>query len=119
MELFGNSGSSVQTTARTRFSGGIVVNIDPSLKIPAFLIFSYWHRFENQLELNFTLPSSAGLRREFSDRFWMTLGTSLGVSLAFFDSNNTNLPKDANYTIIDLKSGIGTEYRGGKKNFWN
>ncbi|MDY0905813.1 DUF6268 family outer membrane beta-barrel protein [Pedobacter sp. CFBP9032] len=105
----------LKQTAKTRLTAGLVVNIDPSLKVPAFLIFSYWHKFDNQLELNLNLPSGAGLRRAFSDRFWTTFGTTLGGSLAFFDLKSASLPNDANYTTIDLKTGIGAEYRVGKK----
>jgi len=105
----------LKQTATTRYSIGAVINIDPSLKVPAFVIFNYWHKFANKLELNVNMPSGVGLRREFSNRFWATAGTTLGGSLAFFDLNSANLPKDANYTTIDLKSGIGAEYRIGKK----
>ncbi|RZL17156.1 MAG: hypothetical protein EOO89_09330, partial [Pedobacter sp.] len=105
----------LKTTATTRLSTGLVVNIDPSLKVPAFIVFSYWHQFSNKIELNITAPSSVGFRRAFSDRLWVNLGTTLGGSLAFFELNQPNLPRDANYTTIDLKTGAGVEYRVGKK----
>lgn len=105
----------IKNTPKTRFSAGLVINIDPSLKVPAFVIFNYWHKFENKLELNFSLPQGVGIRRAFSDRLWANFGTSLGGSLAFFELNQPNLPRDANYTTIDLKTGIGVEYRVGKK----
>ncbi|MCD0487590.1 DUF6268 family outer membrane beta-barrel protein [Pedobacter sp. MC2016-14] len=115
LSFLGTAVFPLKQTATTRYAAGVVVNIDPSLKIPAFLIFSYWHKFQNKIELNVTLPNSFGLRRAFSDRFWATLGTSLSGSLAFFELNQANLPRDANYTTIDLKSGLGVEYRVGKK----
>jgi hypothetical protein len=105
----------MKQTAKTRTSLGLVVNIDPGLKIPAFVIFSYWHQFDNEIELNFNVPSSVGLRRAFSDRLWATFGTTLGGSLAFFDLNSPNLPRDVNYTTMDLRTGLGAEYRLGKK----
>ena len=105
----------LKQTATTRYSLGAVINIDPSLKVPAFLLFTYWHKFKNELELNFNLPSQVGLRKGISDKLWATLGTSLSGSLAFFNLDQPNLPHDVNYTTIDLKSGLGAEYRLGKK----
>jgi hypothetical protein len=105
----------LKQTASTRYSLGAVINIDPSLKIPAFLLFTYWHRFKNDLELNFNLPSQATLRKGISNKLWATAGTSLGGSLAFFNINSPNLPNDANYTTIDLKTGLGIEYRLARK----
>ncbi len=105
----------LKQTAITRYSLGVVINIDPSLKVPAFVLFTYWHKFKNDLELNFNLPSQVGLRKGISDKLWTTLGTSLSGSQAFFSLDQPNLPHDANYTTIDLKSGLGAEYRLGKK----
>lgn len=105
----------LKQTATTRYSLGVVVNIDPSLNIPAFLLFTYWHKFNHDLELTFNMPSQVSLRKGFSDKMWLTLGTSLTGSLAFFNLNSPILPHDVNYTTIDLKSGLGLEYRIGKK----
>ncbi|TDQ11184.1 DUF6268 family outer membrane beta-barrel protein [Pedobacter metabolipauper] len=105
----------IKQTATTRYSAGVVINIDPSLKIPAFLLFTYWHKFKNDLEFNLNLPSQIAFRKGLSDRLSATAGTSLSGSLAFFELNQPNVPHDANYTTIDLKTGIGVEYRIGKK----
>lgn len=105
----------LKQTANTRYSLGLAINIDPSLKVPAVPIFIYWHKFKNDLELNFNLPSQAGVRKAFSDRFWATFGTSLSGSVAFFNPTQPNVPQDANYTTLDLKTGPGMEYRIGKK----
>lgn len=105
----------LKQTAKTRYSLGLVINIDPSLDIPAFLLFTYWHRFDNDLEFTFNMPSQISLRKGFSDRLWLTAGSSLSGSVAFFQLNSPVLPNDANYTTMDLKSGAGVEYRLGKK----
>ncbi|GAA4322924.1 hypothetical protein GCM10023149_23540 [Mucilaginibacter gynuensis] len=105
----------LKQTATTRYSVGIILNIDPSLKVPVVPLFTYWHKFSNDIELNFNLPQQAGLRKAFSDRLSGTLGTSLSGSIAFFNLTQPNLPHDANYTTIDLKTGPGIEYRLGKK----
>lgn len=105
----------LKQTATTRYSLGLVINIDPSLKVPAFLLFNYWHKFDHDLEFTFNMPSQVGFRKGISDRLWANLGTSLSGSVAFFNLNSPNLPQDANYTTIDLKTGAGIEYRLGKK----
>jgi hypothetical protein len=105
----------LKQTATTRYSVGIVVNIDPSLKVPVVPLFTYWHKFSNDIELNFNLPRQVGIRKEFSDNFWGTFGTSLSGSIAFFNLTQPNVPHDVNYTTIDLKTGPGVEYRLGKK----
>jgi hypothetical protein len=102
-------------TATTRIAAGVLVNIDPSLSVPAFPVFSYWHQFNHQLELNITLPSGAGLRKTVTKNLWATLGTSLSGSVAFLNINYPNLPHDVNYTTLDLKTGLGLEYRLGKR----
>lgn len=105
----------LKQTATTRYSLGLVVNIDPSLNVPAFLLFTYWHRFKNDLELNLSLPSKVELRKGISDKLWMTAGTSLSGSVAFLQLDRPNIPHDVNYTTLDLKNGIGAEYRIGKR----
>jgi hypothetical protein len=105
----------LKQTATTRYSVGIVINIDPSLKVPVVPIFTYWHKFSNGVELNFNMPQQVGFRKAFSDKFWATFGTSLSGSVAFFNISQPNLPNDVNYTNVDLKTGPGMEYRIGKK----
>ena len=105
----------LKQTATTRYSLGLVINIDPSLNVPAFVLFNYWHKFNNNLELNVSMPSRIELRKEFSDKLWATAGTSLSGSIAFFQMDRPNIPKDNNYTTMDLKNGAGVEYRLGKK----
>ncbi|OOQ60855.1 DUF6268 family outer membrane beta-barrel protein [Mucilaginibacter pedocola] len=105
----------LKQTAKTRYSVGLIINIDPSLKVPVVPFFTYWHKFDNDIELNVNLPRQLGLRKAFSDNFWGTFGTSLSGSVAFFNINNPTLPNDVNYTTIDLKTGPGIEYRFAKK----
>ena len=105
----------LKQTATTRYSLGLVINIDPSLNVPAFVLFNYWHKFNNNLELNISMPSKVELRKEFSERLWATAGTSLSGSIAFFKIDQPNIPKDNNYTTMDLKNGAGVEYRLGKR----
>lgn len=105
----------LKQTANTSYSVGVIVNIDPSLKIPLFPLFSYWHKFQSGLEFNFNLPSQFGVRKELTGNLWGTFGTTLSGSVAFFNLDQPNLPRDVNYTTIDLKTGPGLEYRLGKK----
>lgn len=105
----------LKQTPQTRISAGLLVNIDPSLNVPVFPVVSYWHQFDNKLELNFALPSGAGLRKAVTENLWATFGTSLSGSVSFINFNYPNLPRDVNYTTIDLKTGLGIEYRLAKR----
>jgi len=82
---------------------------------PVSSLFTYRHRFKNNIEANIGLPTGMNLRKEVSERLWLTLGNTISGSLAFLNINSPNLPNNANYTTIDLKNGIGAEYRVGKK----
>jgi hypothetical protein len=105
----------LRQTATTRYSVGIILNIDPSLKVPVVPFFTYWHKFGNGLEFNFNAPQQVGVRKAFSDKFWATFGSSLSGSVAFFNLTDPHVPNDVNYTTIDLKTGPGIEYRFAKK----
>ena len=104
----------LKQTPRTRFGLGAVVSIDPSVPIPGSLVVNYWHMFNKNLELNVILPSGASLRQTVSKNLWLSLGTSLSGSVAFQELNYPGIPKDINYSTLDLKSGLGIEYRFAK-----
>lgn len=95
----------------TRFAAGLLLNIDPSVAVPVFPVISYWHEFNHKLELNLSLPSGVSLRKTISDRLWATAGTTLSGSVSFVDLNFPGIPNDVNYTTIDIKTGLGFEYK--------
>ncbi len=100
--------------ANTRISAGVLFNIDPSISFPAIPVFTYWHRFDNSYELNVSLPQRLSLEKNLSHNLRASFSTQLGGAVAFFQLDQPNLPRDVNYTTIDLKTGPGLEYRFAK-----
>lgn len=105
----------LKQTPVTRFSAGIIVNIDPSLAIPAIPLVSYWHKFRNNIELSVGVPTGMNLRKEMVKNLWVNAGSSISGSVAFFDLNYPRVPREVNYTTLDVKNGLGVEYRLAKK----
>ncbi|WP_447640038.1 MULTISPECIES: DUF6268 family outer membrane beta-barrel protein [Chitinophagaceae] len=105
----------LKQTPTTRFMFGAMLNIDPSLNIPVIPIISYWHKFGNELELNLNLPTQVNVKKQFGNRLWVNAGTSITGSLAFFDIDKPNIPQQVNLSSLELKTGIGVEYRLMKK----
>ena len=77
-------------------------------------IFAYWHQLNNKVELNLNLPQQLSLRKGLSPNSWVTFGTYLSGSMAFFRNSSPALPRDANYSSLELKTGPGLECRFGK-----
>jgi hypothetical protein len=103
LSFLGTAVMPLKQSATTRYSAGLILNIDPSIKIPVFPLFTYWHKFKNNIEANIGLPTGMNLRKEVFQRLSVTLGNTISGSLAFLNLNNPNLPNNANYTTIDLK----------------
>ena len=102
-------------TPKTRLNLGLLINIDPSVNVPVIPIITYWHKFENDLELNVNLPREIALRKTISPKLWVNFGTSLAGSIAFFKHNRPDFPEDGNYSTLELKTGPGMEYRFERK----
>lgn len=99
-------------TKTTSFSAGLVLNIDPTINLPVFPVVTYWHKFQNGLEVNVNLPQQLMLRKDFGKQLSVNLGTSMAISSSFFDyPDQTVIPENSNYTVLALQNGIGLEYR--------
>lgn len=93
----------------------MLINIDPSINVPVIPVITYWRKFENDLELNINLPRELALRKTISPNLWLSFGTSLAGSIAFFKHNRPGFPEDGNYSTLELKTSPGMEYRFAKK----
>jgi len=105
----------LKQTPVTHMGLGVLVNIDPSIIFPFVPVFTYWHKFDDGLTLNVTLPQQAMLRKTISRRFWINVGSSLNASVAFFKNNTPGIPENGNYSTIAIKTGAGFEYRFTKR----
>ncbi|MBE9586850.1 hypothetical protein IM792_20545 [Mucilaginibacter sp. JRF] len=115
MSYLGGMIFTLKQTRNMRSSVGLLINIDPSINVPVVPLFTYWRKFENDMELNINLPQQAMVRKTLSPNLWASFGTTLSGSIAFFRHTNPDLPRDGNYSTIDLKTGPGIEYRVAKK----
>ena len=105
----------LKQTPIARTSVGLMLNIDPSVDVPVIPFFTYWRKYGNNIELNINLPQQLTIRKAFSPKLWASFGTSLSGSIAFFRHDNPALPRDGNFSTLDLKTGPGLEYRFAKK----
>jgi len=104
----------LKRTATNSLNIGLAVIVDPSSFFPVLPVFSYWHRYNNT-ELFLDLPSRIALRRQLSQNSWLEVSTELASTFSFFSINEPPLPQDAQYTLIELKTGPSYEYRVAKK----
>lgn len=104
----------LKQTADMRSSIGLMVNIDPSIKVPILPAYTYWRRYKSGWELNINLPQRASVFKKLSKNLYFNAYEALTGSVSFLESKQPNIPQDINYSTIDLKSGIGFDYRIGK-----
>ena len=67
---------------QTVITAGLIAYIDPSATLPLTPMFSYWHKFPNQWQLDFILPSRLYLRHPFRSG-WFSIGTELSTAHGF------------------------------------
>lgn len=116
LTFVGSALINLKHTKKTNLSAGLVLNIDPSINIPVFPIFTYWHDFGKGFEANINLPQQAYLRKEVKKDFFVRIGTAMNVSSSFLHNDNqTLIPSNINYTALSLQNGIGIDYRLAKK----
>lgn len=102
--------------ANTTLMGGMVVSIDPSSPIPAFLLLSYSRRFpESKMNFMIDLPARIALRKATSARSSLTVQSELGGSNSFFEYESLALPKKLTFSTLEIKTGLLYEYRFAKK----
>ena len=101
----------ISQSENSRFTAGLLLNIDPSVTIPILPILSYWHQFKHDIELNISLPQYIQLRKDVSKKVWAIFGSSLSSNSSFFRYDQSIIPKDFNYTVLGLQTGLGIEYR--------
>lgn len=101
----------------TRLTVGLVVNIDPSSPIPAFLLVSYFHKFkESNMDLIVDAPYRIALRKSIKSKSSIAFQTELGGNNSFFSFDNSALPNKLTFSTLEIKTGFLFEYRATKKN---
>ncbi|MDR2269490.1 MAG: hypothetical protein LBF27_01175 [Sphingobacterium sp.] len=93
---------------------GFLINIDPSINVPFVPVYTYWRKYQNNIELNINLPEQVSLRKPLGNTMAATLGTSFSGSYSFFKFDQPGIPNYANFSSLELKTGLGIEKRFGK-----
>lgn len=100
----------------TRLNLGLVVNIDPSSPIPAFIMLNYFHTFRvPNIDLLIDAPYRIVLRKPIKSRASLSLQSELVGNNSFFGFNTPNFPNKLTFSTLELKSGFLLEYRVTKK----
>lgn len=99
----------LKATQNTVITAGAVANIDPSANLPFTPLFTYWHRFENQWQVDFVLPSRAYIRHPLKSG-WISAGTELSLVHGFDTPDQLILPGTYERSLMLLQSGINIEY---------
>lgn len=106
----------VKRTPTTSLSLGAILILDPTSPLPIVPQISYFHQFKTGgLQLIVDLPRRAIVRKILSSKSFASFGTELSRTNAFFDIDNKFMPKVANYSTLELRTGPAYEYRISKK----
>ncbi|OMP78557.1 hypothetical protein [[Flexibacter] sp. ATCC 35208] len=112
--VMGNGMILLKKSAQTTLMVGIQVIIDPTNITPVIPLLVYQKQLPNGVDLNFTIPQQLTLRKTLSKNCWASFGTILSSSVSFFNYSSPNIPRNANFSTLDLKTGPGVEYKLGK-----
>nr|WP_067058273.1 hypothetical protein [Mucilaginibacter sp. L294] len=116
INYLGNISVPIKRSQYSSLTVGLVVIIDPSAVAPVVPFISYWHKYKNSdWELFVDLPQRIVVRKQLTKKSWVFLGSELGGSLYFFDLNQPNLPQNAIYSAMEIRSGATFEYLVTKK----
>ncbi|MCW3804533.1 hypothetical protein [Plebeiibacterium marinum] len=105
----------LKRTQTTTLSLGGVVLISPGVKIPGFMMVSYTHQFNKNLELSANLPYRLALRQELNTKNSLSFINEMSGSKAFFNIDNRYFPEKSSYGTSEIKSGLLYERRLGRK----
>lgn len=99
----------LKASQNTVMTAGIIALLDPSANLPFSPLFTYWHRFPNQWQFDFILPSRIYLRHPFNTG-WFSVGTELATAHGFYTPDQTILTGDYEFSNLLLQPCVSIEY---------
>ncbi|RZJ91239.1 MAG: hypothetical protein EOO20_05695 [Chryseobacterium sp.] len=106
----------MKRTPTTSLSLGAIIILDPSSPLPIVPQIYYSHQFKpGGWQFIVDLPRRALVRKTLSLKSSASFGTELSRTNAFLDVENQFMPKVANYSTLELRTGPTYEYRISKK----
>jgi len=116
VNLLGSITFVMKRTPTTSLSLGALIILDPTSPLPIVPQIYYSHQFKTGgLQLIVDLPRRGLVRKALSSKSFASFGTELSRTNAFLDIDNQFMPKVANYSTLELRTGPTYEYRISKK----
>lgn len=101
----------LKRTDKTTMTAGLVGFYDPTSRIPVFPVFTYSHRFDNNLRLDIILPQRILLQTRVAKSGRLSLGSELNSTNYYIRSKEIVPYADKfEFRQIEAKSGLAYEY---------
>lgn len=98
-------------TPISSLSVGIALIGDKSALVPGYLLINYSRKLPAAgLELFIDIPQRVAIRKELTNKTFITAGSELGGTMFFFSLKEPNLPTNAISTALNIKSGLTVEH---------
>ena len=102
----------LKRTARTTITLGAIAFIDPTSQLPFFPTFTYNYKFKNDTwDLDFILPQRLLVRKYINNNSRLSIGSMLTANNFYVNINDTNFPPVAEYSQLDINTGLIYEYQ--------
>ncbi|WP_292009149.1 DUF6268 family outer membrane beta-barrel protein [Chryseobacterium sp.] len=99
----------LKSTPKTKMTLGVVAFADTSMKIPAFVTFTYEHTFNNGWVADIILPQKVELRKDFSQNSRLAIGGGMeGTTFYLYQPGKTY-----EFRQMEINGGITYEHRFG------
>lgn len=93
----------VKHTAETTISLGVIAILEPSVQVPVLPVFSYVRRFQNDWELDMTLPQRIYLKKQFLEHSRLSLGSQLNKTSFYIYDNPAHTYE---FRQLEINSGV-------------
>lgn len=98
----------LKANAKTKMTIGLLGLVDPSSQVPAFVTFSYEHKFDNGWIADVILPKRLFMKKDVFKDGRLSLGTELDNTTFYLKGFNGNTSKT--YILSQLETMSGATY---------
>lgn len=102
----------LKATSKTKMTFGLVVLIDPNIPVPAFISFSYEHKFNNGWTADVILPKGVFMRKNILKEGRISIGSEFDTT-TFYLYNIDNTGKTYSFSQMEINSGLIYEHHLG------
>lgn len=102
----------LKANQKTKMTLGLIAMIDPNIPVPAFLSFTYEHKFDNGWVADVILPKGAFMRKSIFKDGRISIGSELDTTTFYlYDLDDTN--KTYSFSQMEINSGLIYEHHLG------